>query len=112
MPHEEGIYSAKTSRTGSPCGAVCFYERRFEFALLLYVFTRGKPRIRVTFALQMKRFTRTKKELAELIGISRPTLDRLFRYPNPGMLEDGRHYDVREWQRFAATNVCYWQIRK
>ncbi len=45
----------------------------------------------------MKRFVKTKRELAECLSVSRPTLDRLFRrYPNPGMLEDGR-YDVREW---------------
>ncbi|HEY2627026.1 MAG TPA: helix-turn-helix domain-containing protein [Candidatus Udaeobacter sp.] len=59
-----------------------------------------------------RRFVRTKRELAECLGISRPTLDRLFnRFQNPGMLDDGR-YDVAEWRYCAWVHVCPWQRRK
>jgi hypothetical protein len=60
----------------------------------------------------MKRFVRTKRELAECLGVSRPTLYRILnRHENPGMLDDGR-YDVREWQRCAFVHVQPWQRRK
>lgn len=66
--------------------------------------------LRVTFEMNRYRYARTKKELALLIGVSRPTLDRLFRYRNPGR-EDNGTFDVAEWQAFADYNVCHWQRR-
>jgi len=59
----------------------------------------------------MKRFVKTKFELAQLIGISRPALDRIIRQnATPGLTESGL-YDVERWRNFALSHYCGWNER-
>jgi hypothetical protein len=59
----------------------------------------------------MKRFVRTKRELADCLGVSRPVIYRILnRYPNPGVRDDGS-FDVRAWRQCVFVHFQSWQRR-
>jgi len=59
----------------------------------------------------MKRFVKTKIELARLCGVSRPALDRIIkRNVSPGLTKLGL-YDVEQWRKFVHTHFASWTKR-
>lgn len=61
--------------------------------------------------MQKRLHAKNKTQLHQILGISRPALERLFKRGDYPPQVPGQGWPIDQWKRYAANNIATWQRR-